>query len=273
MDNIQEIEKLHALKEKGVLSQEEFEAQKTQLLSGGSRPKPGSAKRWWKIPLALVGFAVGITFFYGAISTLNGTAGSAAGTTCDSDAAKDTLKHAFDLSQFARTLNLSAIEVSNPIEQTHDAKTGARSCKGDISMNNASVAHVTYKIEPRPNGQFMLTFEVDESSAVPAESSSKPEEKESSGVPAPDAVTPVQDNTQVAPQPSADNMTQARADADNVITAALTAIGENLKEPYIHGMANRFSEEYAVQSKACKTMECLDQIVRSTADQIHQLSN
>ncbi|PFH10915.1 putative oligomerization/nucleic acid binding protein [Collimonas sp. PA-H2] len=202
MDNIQEIERLHALKEKGVLSQEEFEGQKAQLLSGAAKPKPGSAKRWWKISLALIGFGVGITFFYGAISTLNGTAGSASGVTCDSDAAKDTLKHAFDLSQFARTLNLSAVEVSAPIEQRHDAKTGARSCKGDISMNNASVAHVIYKIEPRPNGQFMVTFEVDDNN-TPPESSRKSTATDSPAAQRAEAVTVAPAKQIAAPEPAA----------------------------------------------------------------------
>lgn len=79
---------------------------------------------------------------------------------CDSSAAKDALKNAFDQSQFARTMNLSAIEVSATRENTFDSLNKTRTCSGAISMNNTEKANVDFKVESRTNEQFLLTFEV-----------------------------------------------------------------------------------------------------------------
>lgn len=70
------------------------------------------------------------------------------------------LKKAFDESQFARTLNLSAIEVTNPREVSFDIASKTRMCAGIITMNNTEKANISYALEGRGNGRYMLTFEV-----------------------------------------------------------------------------------------------------------------
>jgi len=79
---------------------------------------------------------------------------------CDSVVANDTLKKAFDQSQFARTLNISAIEISAIRESAFESKSNARTCFGTVTMNNTKKVDVNFKIVGRTNGQFMLTFEV-----------------------------------------------------------------------------------------------------------------
>jgi len=81
---------------------------------------------------------------------------------CDSRQAKNTLIQAFDQSQVARTLNLSAVEVSALQEKSFDAPRKTRSCSGIIAMNNAENVTVAYKMEGREDGDIMLTFELKE---------------------------------------------------------------------------------------------------------------
>lgn len=86
---------------------------------------------------------------------------------CDSTITKDTLKNAFDQSQFARTLNLSMIEISAPQENAFDSKSRIRTCSGIITMNNTEKVDAKFNIEGRTDGQFMLTVEVAESTQTP----------------------------------------------------------------------------------------------------------
>lgn len=155
MSQVDELEKLSQLREKGVLTEEEFNAKKTELLATGGKPKVKILRRLlWAIPLMIIG-VVGLV---DAASKLAGT--SKPNLQCDSAAAKDTLEKAFDQSQFARTLNLSAVLVSAVKEQGRDPKSGELSCRATLTLNNTQKASVLYKIQPRPGGKFLLSFEV-----------------------------------------------------------------------------------------------------------------
>lgn len=79
---------------------------------------------------------------------------------CNDRNAVATLKQAFDQSQFARTMNLSAIEASGLQEKRFNLDTKSRECSGVITMNNTKKANVNINIAGRGNSQFMLTFEV-----------------------------------------------------------------------------------------------------------------
>lgn len=79
---------------------------------------------------------------------------------CDSGPAKESLTNAFDQAQFARTYNLSAIEVSG-VKQLTDTKK-AKTCSANIAMNNGESVKVEYKMEMREGGNYMLSFEVKE---------------------------------------------------------------------------------------------------------------
>lgn len=166
MSQADELEKLSQLKERGVLTEEEFKAKKAEVLTGGIKVKK-SRRLLWAMPLIIIGAA-------GLLNAANDLAGHSK-LQCDSAAAKDTLQKAFDQSQFARTMNLSAIVISDVTEQSRDAKSGALSCRASLTLNTTKKALVSYKMNQGQNGSFLLTFEVMDdargSHATPATSS------------------------------------------------------------------------------------------------------
>lgn len=155
MSQVDELEKLSQLKEKGVLSAEEFAAKKAEILNTSSPKVKKSRRLLWAIPLIIIG-AVGLLDAAGSLAGKSKDSKSQ----CNSAVAKDTLQKAFDQSQFARTLNLSAILVSDVTEKSRDAKSGEPSCRATITLNTTKKAPVSYKIQQSPDGHFLLTFEV-----------------------------------------------------------------------------------------------------------------
>lgn len=163
MSQADELEKLSQLKEKGVLSEAEFNAKKAAILATDSPKTKKSRRLLWAIPLIILG-AMGLLDAVGDL-------GGKSKLQCNSAVAKDTLQKAFDQSQFARSINLSAILVSDVTEQSRDAKSGELSCRATITLNTTKKAPVSYKIQLSPDGHFLLTFEVMDdaksSSAIP----------------------------------------------------------------------------------------------------------
>lgn len=152
MSQADELEKLSQLKERGVLTEEEFKAKKAEILTPSGAKAKKSRRLLWAIPLIIIG----------AAGLLNATGDLAGQSTlqCDSATAKDTLQKAFDQSQFARTMNLSAILISEATEQSREAKSGALSCRASLTLNTTKKALVSYKMELGQNGKFLLTFEL-----------------------------------------------------------------------------------------------------------------
>lgn len=163
MSQADELEKLSQLKEKGVLSEEEFNAKKAQILTTGSTKAKKSRRLLWAIPLIIIG-AVGLLDAAGSLAGKSKNSKSQ----CDSAVVKGTLQKAFDQSQFARTLNLSAILVSDVTEQSRDAKSGELSCRATITLNTTKKSPVSYKIQQSPDGHFLLTFEVMDDAKSPS---------------------------------------------------------------------------------------------------------
>ena len=108
---------------------------------------------WWKLPLALIGL-IGVLDAMGSFAP-------AGLPTCDSANARDTLTKAFDNSQFARNLGLSAIQIS-AAKETGGAPEKRRDCTAVVSMNNAQTVVVDYTMALQDDGQYMLTFRVRE---------------------------------------------------------------------------------------------------------------
>lgn len=182
MSEVDELEKLAALKEKGILSEDEFNAKKSEILNTGSSKPKKSRGLLWKIPLALIGFA-GLLNAFGV--------GGHSKLKCDTDNAKTTLKAAFDQSQFARTLNLSAIDISDVTEKSHDDKAGELSCRANIMLNTTKKVPVSYKIEQHKDGKFLLTFEVlDEAENATPTVARQLAQPAASSIPAPTQATP-----------------------------------------------------------------------------------
>lgn len=152
MSAADDLQKLSELLQKGLLTQAEFDKQKKAILEGESNtPKKKKSWPWWQWALAIF---LGLVLFGNQISKIEGGVPS-----CDSSTAQDTLKEAFDQSQFARSLNLSVVEIANSKETSFDKDAKMRVCTAKITMNNTTDVNVEYKIEGRENGQFMLTFE------------------------------------------------------------------------------------------------------------------
>lgn len=147
-----ELSKLNELKVKGVLTQAEFDKQKSALLSSSSSGRGGFGI-WWKTSIGIVAVA-------GIVITVVALSGGPTLPKCDSEAAKATLSQAFNQSQFAKALNLSAIEISTATEKSFDEKTNTRMCLGVVSMNNTKTVDVNFKLVGRADGKYMLSFEV-----------------------------------------------------------------------------------------------------------------
>jgi len=154
MSTADELTKLNELRVKGAISQAEFDRQKASLLDTPKVSKRGSGTGW-KVAVGAIG-AVGL--FIGLAGSFN--KGAVALPTCDSPQAKSTLSEAFNRSQFARTLNLSVVEVTNVSQKAFDAQANLRTCAGSVAMNNRDVVQLAYKMQGRPDGQFLLEFEV-----------------------------------------------------------------------------------------------------------------
>jgi hypothetical protein len=147
MSAADDLQKLSELLQKGLLTQEEFDKQKKLILEG----KKKKTWPWWQWTIAIV-----VSFFIFIISFSKDTNWV---PVCDGSTAEGTLIEAFDTSQFAKSLNLSAIEVSNKKEVSFDKDIKLRVCTATITMNNTEKVDVEYKMEGRDNGKYMLTFE------------------------------------------------------------------------------------------------------------------
>lgn len=106
---------------------------------------------WWKFPIAGIGLLV-------LLSSL-GILGTGGLPECSSSNAKGTLTDAFNQSQFARSLNLSAIQISNPHEAT-GSSAQRRNCTAELKLNNGESAMTDFVMTLQENGQYMLEFEV-----------------------------------------------------------------------------------------------------------------
>lgn len=107
---------------------------------------------WWKIPL----MAISLLVF---INALGG--GSGGLPECQSNRAKNTLTKAFDSSQFARSLNLSVVDITESTERGGSTKKQML-CRANIVMNNGNAASVHFQMDLRDDGQFLLSFQVQE---------------------------------------------------------------------------------------------------------------
>lgn len=77
---------------------------------------------------------------------------------CESSDAKSTLSEAFNNSQFARMMSLGVVEVYGT--KTITSSPELNTCEASITLNNAQSVDVSYRLEKRSDGMYMLTFEV-----------------------------------------------------------------------------------------------------------------
>lgn len=150
MSDIDELAKLAALKKDGVVSEDEFNAKKAEIL-GAKKTEPKKSKGLlWKVPVSLIGI-VALLATWGVFET---------GLKCDSSSSKKALKSAFDQSQFARTLNLSAVDITDVTEKSRNDTAGELMCHATVTMNTAKQVPVEYKIQVHKDGRFLIVFQV-----------------------------------------------------------------------------------------------------------------
>lgn len=78
---------------------------------------------------------------------------------CSSTQATSTLTTAYDKSPYARTENLSVVEISNVRSLAYDSGGRVRSCSARITLNNNTSINVSYKMAARENNKFFLDFQ------------------------------------------------------------------------------------------------------------------
>lgn len=155
MAKADELEKLVALKEKGALSPEEFERAKSELLSP---PKKGNTLS--KAVKALL--AIGLLFVAGSVWYYNIATNGTGIPACESTESTQTLQKAFDGSQFARTLNVSVIDITAAKEIQYDETKKTRFCTARIRMNNTNQVLVKFEMAKQDSGGFLLQFRITE---------------------------------------------------------------------------------------------------------------
>lgn len=140
MANLDELERLAQLKEKGFLNSEEFEKQKTALLAttGAATSKPAARKRGWKVLLIVGGIAVvSLPFF------LSG--GSAGLPTCDSSDTEAALKNAIEDSPSSNLVNIKFLDLREVTELSYLPDKNERSCRGTFVLNSGEEM-LTYRV-------------------------------------------------------------------------------------------------------------------------------
>jgi hypothetical protein len=140
MANLDELERLAELKEKGFLSAEEFEKQKAELLAGAAptRPQKATRKRSWKGPLIGVGLiAMSSLFFLGG--------GLAGLPKCDDSETKAALKDAIEDSPSSNLVNIKFLDLRDVTELSYAPEKNERSCRGRFILNSGEEL-LTYRV-------------------------------------------------------------------------------------------------------------------------------
>lgn len=140
MANLDELERLAGLKEKGFLSAEEFEKQKTELLARTASAKPQKVghKRSWKVPLIVTGLAViSLPYFFGG--------GLAGLPTCDDSDTKSALKNAIEDSPSSNLVNIKFLDLRDVTEISYVPDKNERSCRGRFVLNSGEEL-LTYRV-------------------------------------------------------------------------------------------------------------------------------
>jgi hypothetical protein len=139
MSEMDELAKLADLKDRGVLSSEEFEQKKKQLLESG---KKGTGKKrrgwWWRIPLGILG----LLFFVGMFHShddldVNGL------PKCDSDKAKDTVKNAVAHQALSNLVHLEILSFEDASDVKQPSQNDSTTeCSAHVLTNTGK--HLIY---------------------------------------------------------------------------------------------------------------------------------
>jgi hypothetical protein len=152
MSNLNELERLAGLKEKGFLSPAEFEKQKAELFAKmeATGPRKAGRGRWWKGFLALIGLAiVSLSYLLGA---------EPGGLpSCDSGQTKIALKNAIEDSPSSNLVNVKFIDLRDVTEVYYAPEKNERSCRGLFMLNSGEqkFAYRVFLTEPNAKEFFV----------------------------------------------------------------------------------------------------------------------
>jgi hypothetical protein len=147
MSDAEELERLAALRDRGVLSAKEFEAKKKLILERGSAPAHGKRISRNIVWLFLLGALAGGVYWlwheYDDIAVQ-------VGHDCASDAMNRQATKLFDGSPTAQTSHLRAINLSSFRRTVGDVGDLIVECQGDLRVNNGQTYLYTFRMERDP---------------------------------------------------------------------------------------------------------------------------
>lgn len=132
----EQLERLAALRERGALTEDEFQNQKQAVLAGSGKAK--RKKRWW--PRLLLGIAglVGL-----AVAIIDAATPDTA-PECNSSAAESYVKDAVANAPSSRVLNLQLLSLASQEQISFDEASGERRCRATAAFNTG-IQKITYR--------------------------------------------------------------------------------------------------------------------------------
>ncbi len=160
IDNIEQLSKLAELHKNGVLSDKEFNNQKSKLLK--------KKKNWWlRIPIAIIGLCVGI-YSLGNIHPSSGTTSNSTPAqltdlpSCDSSDAQDMLAGAFKNNASANVATITLLSLTDQKQMTATNSPPERDCTATAFLNSGK-QNILYKLYfANPNDTSTMLVEVSE---------------------------------------------------------------------------------------------------------------
>lgn len=153
--DIQKLEKLNELKEKGVISQAEFDAQKQEIMSESSKEESKPKKSKTSIVLQAIG---GLFILSIVVSVLS--AGQL--PECNNkELLKGDLLGAIENIPALRLLEIKPIFAENAIERSYDKDKKIRKCEAHAHFSNGGESDISYTLSVRGD-QMLIQAQIKE---------------------------------------------------------------------------------------------------------------
>lgn len=153
--DIQKLEKLNELKEKGVISQAEFDAQKQEIMLEESDEQAKPKKSTWSIICQTIGY---LLIFCIVLSFL---AGGQLPKCNSRQLLKKDLLEAVENIPALRFLGIKPILVENAVETFHDKNNEIRKCDARAHLSNGVNVNISYTLS-RHGDQFLINAVIKE---------------------------------------------------------------------------------------------------------------
>ena len=138
--DIQKLEKLNELKEKGVISQAEFDAQKQEIMSESSKEESKPKKSKTSIVLQAIGCLFILSIVVSVLST------GQLPECNDKDLLKGDLLGTLENIPALRLLEVKPVFAEKAIERFYDKDKKIRKCEAHVHFSNSEEADVSYTL-------------------------------------------------------------------------------------------------------------------------------